>query len=152
MHCKQTEENFAGFTSICDSWKMNLNEGQKSENRMTVMVLIYFILNDLWSQTIISLIKVSHFFLFFVCLLVGCFLFFFLFSCPIEIRKVLSKLSKEKDCEALAEWIKLCENHFYWVNRDWSCNTRKTRDDHQINICLLFVHLFVPSLINIALF
>jgi len=90
---------------------MNLNEGQKSENRMTVMVLIYWIFNDLWSQIINSLIKVSHFFLIF-CLFVG-WLFFVLFFCPIEIRKVLSKLSKEKDCEALAEWIKLCENHFY---------------------------------------
>ncbi|KAM7429650.1 hypothetical protein ABFA07_019533 [Porites harrisoni] len=31
-----------------------------------------------------------------------------------KIRKVLSKLSKEKGCEILAEWIKPCENHLYW--------------------------------------
>ena len=36
-----------------------------------------------------------------------------LFSC-LEIRKVLSKLSKEKGCEVLAEWVKPCENHLYW--------------------------------------
>jgi len=31
-----------------------------------------------------------------------------------KIRKVLSKLSKEKGCECIAEWIKPCENHLYW--------------------------------------
>ncbi|KAK3725723.1 hypothetical protein QZH41_018911 [Actinostola sp. cb2023] len=31
-----------------------------------------------------------------------------------EIRKVLSKISKETGCEALAEWIRPAENHFYW--------------------------------------
>lgn len=31
-----------------------------------------------------------------------------------EIRKVLSKISKEKGCEALAEWIKPCERHLHW--------------------------------------
>ena len=31
-----------------------------------------------------------------------------------EIRKVLSKISKEKGCEALSDWIKPCENHLYW--------------------------------------
>ena len=31
-----------------------------------------------------------------------------------EIRKVLTKLSKEKGCEMLSEWIKPCENHLYW--------------------------------------
>ena len=35
--------------------------------------------------------------------------FFFL-----EIRKVLSKLSKEKGLESIGEWIKPCENHLYW--------------------------------------
>ena len=29
-------------------------------------------------------------------------------------RKVLSKLSKEKGREILAEWIKRCDNHLYW--------------------------------------
>ena len=32
----------------------------------------------------------------------------------VEIRKVLSKLSKEKGCEAIGEWIRSCENHLYW--------------------------------------
>ena len=39
------------------------------------------------------------------------------FGCNVvflEIRKVMSKLSKEKGCEVLAEWIKPCENHLYW--------------------------------------
>jgi REP element-mobilizing transposase RayT len=31
-----------------------------------------------------------------------------------EIRKVLSKVAKEKDCELLNEWIKPCENHLHW--------------------------------------
>lgn len=31
-----------------------------------------------------------------------------------KIRKVLTKLSKEKGCEMLSEWIKPCENHLYW--------------------------------------
>ncbi|XP_068697440.1 uncharacterized protein [Montipora foliosa] len=31
-----------------------------------------------------------------------------------KIRKVLSKVSKEKGCEALGEWIKPCENHLQW--------------------------------------
>ena len=32
----------------------------------------------------------------------------------VEIRKVLLKLSKEKGCEAISEWIRSCENHLYW--------------------------------------
>lgn len=32
----------------------------------------------------------------------------------LEIRKVLTKLSKEKGCEVLSEWIKPCENHLCW--------------------------------------
>jgi len=32
----------------------------------------------------------------------------------LEIRKVLTKLSEEKGCEVLSEWIKPCENHLYW--------------------------------------
>ena len=31
-----------------------------------------------------------------------------------EIRKVLSKIGKEKECEAVNEWIKPCENHLHW--------------------------------------
>lgn len=31
-----------------------------------------------------------------------------------EIRKLLSKIPKEKGCEALAEWIKPCERHLHW--------------------------------------
>ena len=31
-----------------------------------------------------------------------------------KIRKVLSKIAKEKDFEELAEWIKPCENHLNW--------------------------------------
>lgn len=30
-----------------------------------------------------------------------------------KIRKVLLKLSKEKGCEAIGEWIRPCENHLY---------------------------------------
>ena len=32
----------------------------------------------------------------------------------LEIRKVLTKLSKEKGFETIAEWIKPCENHLHW--------------------------------------
>ncbi|XP_015751817.1 PREDICTED: uncharacterized protein LOC107331715 isoform X2 [Acropora digitifera] len=31
-----------------------------------------------------------------------------------KIRKVLSKISKEKGCEVLGEWIKPCEKHLHW--------------------------------------
>ena len=31
-----------------------------------------------------------------------------------EIRKVLSKIGKEKECEAVNEWIKPSENHLHW--------------------------------------
>ncbi|KAK3731006.1 hypothetical protein QZH41_018754 [Actinostola sp. cb2023] len=31
-----------------------------------------------------------------------------------KIRKVLSKISKESGCQILSDWIKPCENHFYW--------------------------------------
>ena len=31
-----------------------------------------------------------------------------------EVRKVLSKIAKIKGCEAVADWIKPCENHLYW--------------------------------------
>ena len=27
---------------------------------------------------------------------------------------MLSKIAREKDCEALNEWIKPCENHLHW--------------------------------------
>lgn len=39
------------------------------------------------------------------------FFFFFFWS---EIRKVLSKISKEKGCKVLDEWIKPCEKHLHW--------------------------------------
>ena len=32
----------------------------------------------------------------------------------LEIHKVLTKISKEKDCEDLTIWIKPCENHLMW--------------------------------------
>ncbi|CAB3986907.1 Hypothetical predicted protein [Paramuricea clavata] len=35
-------------------------------------------------------------------------------QCLLEIRKVLSKVAKEKDCKLLNEWIKPCENHLHW--------------------------------------
>ena len=31
-----------------------------------------------------------------------------------EVRKVLSKISKEKACEELAEWIKPCVKRLHW--------------------------------------
>ena len=31
-----------------------------------------------------------------------------------EVRKVLSKISKEKGFEELADWIKPCVNHLQW--------------------------------------
>lgn len=31
-----------------------------------------------------------------------------------EIRKVLTKLSKEKNSKEIATWIRPCENHLYW--------------------------------------
>ena len=34
--------------------------------------------------------------------------------CFVEIRKVLTKLSEEKGFEAVAEWIRPCENHLHW--------------------------------------
>ena len=40
-------------------------------------------------------------------------LFFFFFFLT-EIRKVLSKISKEKGCEVLGEWIKPCGKHLHW--------------------------------------
>jgi len=38
----------------------------------------------------------------------------FSISLFIEIRKVLTKISKEKRFEAVKEWIKPCERHLYW--------------------------------------
>jgi hypothetical protein len=32
----------------------------------------------------------------------------------IEIHKVLTKISKDKDCSDLKEWIGPCGNHFLW--------------------------------------
>lgn len=36
------------------------------------------------------------------------------FNLCTEIRKVLSKISKEKGCEILSDWIKPCERHLHW--------------------------------------
>ena len=33
---------------------------------------------------------------------------------PVEIRKVLSKIAKEKGFEDLAEWIQPCVKHLHW--------------------------------------
>ena len=35
-------------------------------------------------------------------------------SVIIEIRKVLLKIAKEKNCEDINPWIKPCENHVHW--------------------------------------
>ena len=32
-----------------------------------------------------------------------------------EIQKVLTKLSKEKNCEIIGRWRKACVRHFYWA-------------------------------------
>ena len=32
----------------------------------------------------------------------------------IEIRKVLTKIAKEKGNESISDWIKPCKNHLYW--------------------------------------
>ncbi len=46
------------------------------------------------------------------------FLFIYFFCLSIlwltEIRKVLSKIGKEKESEAVNEWIRPCENHLHW--------------------------------------
>lgn len=34
---------------------------------------------------------------------------------PTEIQKVLTKLSKGKDCEIIGRWRKVCVRHFYWA-------------------------------------
>ncbi len=36
------------------------------------------------------------------------------FSFDSEIRKVLSKMAKEKGMEIISEWIRPIENHLYW--------------------------------------
>lgn len=46
-----------------------------------------------------------------VLLLIGCTIQFVLF---LEIRKVFLKFFKEKGCELIVEWIRLCENYLYW--------------------------------------
>ena len=33
----------------------------------------------------------------------------------IEIKKVLTKVSKEKHCEVIGKWKKACVRHFYWA-------------------------------------
>lgn len=35
-------------------------------------------------------------------------------TCIAEIRKVLSKIAKDKGNEDLKEWVKPCERHLYW--------------------------------------
>ena len=35
-------------------------------------------------------------------------------SSVLEIKKVLTKLSKEKGCEIIGRWKKACIRHFYW--------------------------------------
>ncbi|XP_068685177.1 uncharacterized protein [Montipora foliosa] len=40
-----------------------------------------------------------------------------------KIRKVLSKITKEKGCEALSEWINPCENHLYWSAASTYCGS-----------------------------
>lgn len=32
-----------------------------------------------------------------------------------EIQKILTKLSKEKNCEIIGRWRKACVRHFYWA-------------------------------------
>ena len=32
----------------------------------------------------------------------------------VEIGKVLTKIAKLSGCEAISQWIRPCENHFYW--------------------------------------
>ena len=44
----------------------------------------------------------------------ACSISFLLFSRSLEIRKVLSKLCKEKGSEWIAEWVMPCENHLFW--------------------------------------
>ena len=34
--------------------------------------------------------------------------------CYSEIRKVLSKIAKEKGNEDIQQWVKACEKHVYW--------------------------------------
>ena len=41
---------------------------------------------------------------------------------PTEIQRVLTKLSKEKNCEIIGRWRKACGRHFYWaVNSTKEC-------------------------------
>lgn len=40
-----------------------------------------------------------------------------------QIRKVLTKISKQSGCESLSEWIRPCENHFYWSATTTLCGT-----------------------------
>lgn len=36
------------------------------------------------------------------------------FFLSLEIHKVLTSISKERGCAALINWIRPCENHFFW--------------------------------------
>lgn len=37
------------------------------------------------------------------------------FYLSLEIQKILTKLSKEKNCEIIGKWRKACVRHFYWA-------------------------------------
>ena len=37
------------------------------------------------------------------------------FYLSLEIQKLLTKLSKEKNCEIIGRWKKACVRHFYWA-------------------------------------
>lgn len=37
------------------------------------------------------------------------------FYLSVEIPKILTKLSKEKNCEIIGRWRKACVRHFYWA-------------------------------------
>lgn len=45
--------------------------------------------------------------------------------CLLEVRTILTKISKLKGCESLNEWIKPCENHLYWCATSTVCGTGK---------------------------
>ena len=41
-----------------------------------------------------------------------------------EIRKVLMKIGKEKNCEEINPWIHGCENHLTWSATSTSCRAK----------------------------
>ena len=46
----------------------------------------------------------------------------------LEIRKVLTKLSKENGCEVIGRWKKACIRHFYWSVTSTALKLRGRRD------------------------